>query len=390
MVALFLTLDYKMTSHVVKEMELGAMEPKMYLKKLQRLAECICLSQRQQRHYLESSLVDNLGTGALLAYTEFQCYDETPMVTTVRVKQQNMQAMDDISVETAALLRTLQTNMKTETVLTKVFQLQADFGMLLVLDSKYIFLSGTTIAPLQALQRTTAEVMLEAIQRQSFISRAVEQFKTKTRSVCCDAYAANFKAERCLAELRSNQWQSTLLTCGVHVTSRCLKRCLESLLPSHVKGLLHTSLALRNGVALTQFRECLRQQLRSKLQLSAGPIDDAAWEYKIQALKLFTAGGKTERLDQQVLLLLAFNGDWRDTNHVTFIVGHAVNTPYLETSILAIMETILISVACSAKPPLWPRHRWIGAEVCVNWFGLLESIHGLLRPTFRAWLRVQT
>eukprot|EP00971_Amphidinium_carterae_P159881 3169728-Amphidinium_carterae.2 len=255
--------------------------------------------------------------------------------------------MEDISMETAALLKTLKTNMKTESVSTK---------------------------------RTFAEVMLEAIQMQSCISAVVEQFRTKTRSVCCDAYAANLKAERCLAELRSNQWTNTLINCGVHVTSRCLKRCLESLLPSHVKGLLPTSLALRNGVALTQFRECLRQQLRSKLQLSASPIDDAAWEFKIQALKLFTAGGKTERLDQQVLLLSAFNGDWRNTDHVTFIIGNAVNTPYLETSILVIMETILISVACSAKPPLWPRHRWTGAE----------SIHGLFRPTFRAWLRLHT
>eukprot|EP00971_Amphidinium_carterae_P305381 6068725-Amphidinium_carterae.1 len=82
--------------------------------------------------------------------------------------------------------------MKTEIVLTKVFQLQADFGMVLLLGSKYIFfLSGTTIAPLQALKRKIAEGMLEAIQRQSFTAGDVEQFRTKTRSVCCDAYAAN-------------------------------------------------------------------------------------------------------------------------------------------------------------------------------------------------------
>ena len=46
------------------------------------------------------------------------------------------------------------------------------------------------------------------------------------------------------------------------------------------------------------------------------------------------------------------------------------------------LDEYLQKTLAKAAPAVFPRHKWIGADIAIDWFGKFVSIHGLLRQVF--------
>jgi len=53
------------------------------------------------------------------------------------------------------------------------------------------------------------------------------------------------------------------------------------------------------------------------------------------------------------------------------------------------MVTFFVACVIGTTPPRWPRHRWVGMDVALEWFGLLEGCHRLWTQLFRLWVGLQ-
>eukprot|EP00971_Amphidinium_carterae_P209432 4154427-Amphidinium_carterae.1 len=55
-------------------------------------------------------------------------------------------------------------------------------------------------------------------------------------------------------------------------------------------------------------------------------------------------------------------------------------------NIVCTLERGLCFALMGKRPPIWARHRWTGADLCLQELGLLECIHHLLSRTYARFL----
>ena len=295
-------------------------------------------------------------------------------------------ALEDLPQSTSTWIQALQQSSKSVPAIGKFLQVNSSFGLMLQIGNRFIEIHGLCIRPLQALERNTGEVMLEALTRQSKASQVVERFRCLGRVVCCDQAGYNTRAEKALHKLRGGKWLSGQLHCSVHVTATIFTKTFEALVPALVKGVMHAGLCLGAGAAMSQFRICVATQVRQRLVITTSPLAESALQYKLRLLSLFTTASSKQQLHKMIVLLVVFNGDWLDHVTVQHRLGTSVNSITSPVAILTLMQTTILALACQCKPQLWPKHRWIGADLPLNEMGLLQSIHGLWIPCMTAFL----
>ena len=99
------------------------------------------------------------------------------------------------------------------------------------------------------------------------------------------------------------------LLCDVHLLALVFDKTLIAL-DDEVSGAIRVAKALRTGLAKTKFRQCLREEIASRLEILQGtpPLDAVA--YKKKVLRLFISRGAGAPM-RRALLSLCPNGDWR-------------------------------------------------------------------------------
>jgi len=354
--------------------------------RLAKLANAQCLQERFDRQGMEQLLAQSLQRQALLCYVDAAAYDETPMLTTVMgdcisgVDTQRPIVAGPIP-KVLQVVRRLERQVKSEAMVAKLLQTKQTFGMLVKVGTSYAALLGETICPLQVMERTTAEVLKECILRNSGASAWANNFSFKTRAVCADKAGSNARAERSIASDRGPSWATLLAPCDIHITSAIHKHSFHSLLPTHVSGMIHCALSLRHGAAMTIFRTCLREVIRTRLKIMHGRLSASAMSYKKHIFQLFLGSGANV-LVKKVLLAGLPNGDWRNMDFVEYYPPPGVNADRDKDIIAEMLSSGLCWALCEAKPSLWPRHRWCGADLSLDSIGRLEAIHGLLSATY--------
>ena len=356
--------------------------------RLARLANAQCLQQRFDRQLMEQRLAQLFPKQSLLCYIDSAAYDETPMLTTVRgdcisgVDMQRPHVQGPIP-KVLQFVRQLESQVKSEAMVAKLLQTKQTSGMLIKLgDSSFAALIGETICPLQVMERTTAEVLRECLLRNSGASPWANNFLFKARAVCTDKAGSNVRAERSIASGRGSSWATLLTPCDVHATSAVHKHGFHNLLPQHVSGMIHCALSLRHGAAMTVFRTCLREVVRARLKImKGGRLLESALAYKNHIFQLFPGGG-ANALVKKVLLAGLPNGDWRNMEFVEYYPPPGVDASRDKDAIAELLSSGLCRALCEAKPSLWPRHRWCGADLSLDSIGRLEAIHGLLPATY--------
>ena len=124
----------------------------------------------------------------------------------------------------------------------------------------------------------------------------------------------------------------------------------------------------------------------SRLRLCYGRPPADAQAFTHDCLELFASRGP-KSAERRVALLTWFNGDWRNVD----VVEHYVDTrkPAEQRTHAFLAKAIARAAAqalASRCPPTFPRHRWTGADLSVDEVGVLMAVHGLLVPTYLAFL----
>ena len=120
----------------------------------------------------------------------------------------------------------------------KILQTKSTYGFLLKVGDGFVFLLGSTATPLQVMERGTAEVLKECLQRNAAVSPWIQAFRWRCRASCTDKAGYNLKADSSIARDRGNQWAALHTDCEVHCTSTCFQKTYEGLLPDQVSGLI--------------------------------------------------------------------------------------------------------------------------------------------------------
>ena len=365
-------------------------------RKIRRLASALTLEQRLRRHDFEKAVAESFPPSALRYYLDSSTYDETSKLCSVQHTRDGgstpAQASQDLTSSLNFQWAEKTTGKrKAGAAIAKILQTQCSYGMVVEMGKRdgrkhWIIFSGKVVCPLQVMSRASAEVLLACLLENNSASVHSKRFQLHCRGVSCDQAAYNVKAEQDLGQLRGGAWLSMVLACDVHVVSGIFTRCFDHLLPQHTSGMIHLALSLRPGSALSAFKAAIRSVVCEKLRLHAGPIAPEATAFKMHVLQL-CGGTLTDSWKKQTLLLLCLNGDWRNRQFLEYYVDRPGSLQD-RAAIEHLLTNALQEVFASAKPPLYPRHRWTGSDKSMDALLLMDSTHGLLGHVYKAFLRV--
>ena len=202
---------------------------------------------------------------------------------------------------------------------------------------------------------------------------------------CIDRAGYNLKAENLLPKSRDDGLSSLPIFCEAHICSNAIGHTLNDLMPMQVTDIIAASLRLRHGNCLNLFRQCLQEEISSKLKIMHGTIDVPAARYRQHIMDIFMSGSST-KLIQQVLVCKLPNGDWRKHDVVEYFVSPLCDRIPTKDAISLMLSTGLVQALLSSKPHVATRHRWTGLDICLDEIGRLEAIHGLFSSTFSRFL----
>eukprot|EP00971_Amphidinium_carterae_P019674 387744-Amphidinium_carterae.1 len=365
--------SYHTSSQVVVSAEVDV--PRHTLgEKLCRLAAGHMVLQKLSRWVFEFKLANALAPlNHLKAYVDSAAYDETPMRVRSRGDQQVRHADSTEGGTTGgvadlALMKTWDQSVQTDTTKAKLLQSRSD-----------------CLEPISFMERTTSEVMKESINRHSNISPFCEQFALQTRVHCTDKAASNLKTERSIVHDRLGQWWSLGTTCSLHSCSTAHTRTFQFLLAEDISGMIRTALCLQNGAAMSCFRKCLRLEIKERLVVTTGAISAEAQQYKDLCLSVFASHASLQDDLQRQILRKLPTGDWRDEVRIQYV--ELPGKPYRSKEHMSkFLESGLTWVMAGCKPKLYPRHRWTGADICIDQLGKVEMVHKLLSKAFKRFV----
>ena len=272
------------------------------------------------RACLDMVITSSLPRMALVRFIECACYDETPLrMQASQSLQSALAAPTDTSSEalTQAVGRAISC-LGPESRVTrgsakssgvqKLVQTQVEFGCLVRIGSKLVTFIGHQVCPLAIVQRATASVFAHLQQRLSLTSRMALLFRRCTRSAVTDSYSAIVAAERQVAaDRRAPMDQVVHMKCQVHKTSTCHGLTFSFDEPE-ITGLIRCALALRSGSSMIRFKECIDDEIRTRLEILEGAPDRGAIAYRRNIIKTFVNHGSMVLARR---LLLAVLPKWR-------------------------------------------------------------------------------
>ena len=376
--------------HTSKEVlgQLLSIDPNKVEGNLAAIASSLILCDQADKQSLEVLLARS--QAECLMYLELNKYDETPTLLTVKQPLAPHTAGQPPPAPTAAasssatpstgLVGEVATVTKQATK-TKLFATEQGFAMLLKLPDavtehlpQYLVLMGKSLSCLQALERTTASSLHQALQAGSVTNNGNLGFRLHCRVTTTDAASENFVAERLVMAQRDEAWSSIHMVCLVHQIAIAHSRTF-SLMQSHISGMVNLSLVLATGSAMSTFRDHLSATVRQRLRILRGYPPEEATAYRKFILDLFCSTGRHRELRRFLLQALP-NGEWRNSDAIEVYVP-----PEMDCDEEQLTGSVIngLVIALSGKVfSTYPQSRWIGCDIAVDEVGLCEAVHRLL------------
>eukprot|EP00971_Amphidinium_carterae_P349138 6490863-Amphidinium_carterae.1 len=343
--------------------------------------------QHVHRVQLEQAL-NTLSVGLeKVAYAEWMSWDETPLKVGLKARASSGGKLGHtqcVGLATAGvtMLPKLGLNSNQDSRICKVLQTQQSVGMLIKCEDKYVKLIVEQACPLQVLERNSATILRSALLSLSGSSKWSNGFGFKSRVSSYDKAPYNSKASRSVSTDRQG-WCSLDLTCEVHDSARAFGSTFNTFMSSHISGLISVALCLREAGAFNIFRECLREEIRSRVKVIHGLPSEHSTLHKTRLMDAFFASG-SKSIPQMMLLSLLPNGDWQ-AHEVEHYIEPGKPVPHLST-LTCMLEAGLCHALLNRRPRMWARHRWTGAEVATDEVSLLECVHRLMSTTFMRFM----
>lgn len=262
----------------------------------------------------------------------------------------------------------------------KIVQTMLDTVYVVRIGERVLSFTHSTPCPLAIVESTAAPVLMDVQRRLSKLTPSSKCFKTVLRLATTDSYSALVSAEASLAADRAGKLAGGHLKCSVHKAATVHGRVF-AFVEDSISSMVNLALALRTGSAMPVFRKCLQAEISSRLELRHGRPSQDAVRYKRTLLQMCVQHG-AGALVRRVLLASVPNGDWRAPK-VQFFVDIAppgVSTD--RSSVLEFLTAGLMAALTASQPTLYPRHRWVGADIAVSELAIMEGCHRLLSTTF--------
>eukprot|EP00971_Amphidinium_carterae_P095809 1896108-Amphidinium_carterae.1 len=345
-----------------------------------------------QRALVEQAIVLGMSQCHLVCYIDCMSYDETPLH--IRVTDP-MPSFKDVLVSGVAAelalkdaVGELPLSLTTESPSMKILQVRQMFAVVFKLPAGFCQVMGESLTPLAAMEKNSAQNLLETLMRRSAASVQSHEFKLKSRICCMDSAGSNILTERALAASKSEKWVQLQHLCEVHTIARCFRATFDTLMPQHISAIIHIALALRHGSSMLLFRRALLAEIQSRLKVYFGPAPDEARAYREKMMCLFMTSG-SKLLLHRVLLSKLPNGLWSEMEVQVYLplemrgkVSCAQVSKTLQAAILFVMT--------GTKPHVFPRHRWTGADLSVEELLRLEGVHYLLSTTWKRFMAMHS
>eukprot|EP00971_Amphidinium_carterae_P068171 1349634-Amphidinium_carterae.1 len=366
-------------------------ERRALAQKLIRLASAQFVESKVHRFMLEKSIVESNHIAELIGYSESMAWDETPLKACARFSDMKLSMHEGSALRgigtsfgAASTIARLQSSIRADPMICKVLQTQFGYGMVMQLrDGKFLKVVGQQPTCLQVLGKTTAKVLKEALSRASGASPWSKQFQLQCLVSACDKAGYNGPAVHAVADARPCSVLE--LTCEVHDTSRAFNGTFESLMATDITGLIACALTLRGAGMFALFRQAMREEISSRLQILHGVISEDAKQHKLRVMRVMYGGG-SKSLSQMVLLAYLPNGDWR-SHHIEHLLPASSSGSYDKSGIASTMEEGICQALVGRRPKVWPRHRWTGSEIATEELTLMECIHKLLSTSYVRFLK---
>lgn len=361
-----------------------------------RIATAMHLMCATRQLRFEAALLKALPRCSLLHYVEAVQYDETELTTRMigdPIRAQRRQPAGSVGLQgvvagvggvgvassPAAFLsmRCVSASQAPQ----RVMQTQAETAWVLQLGEEYVTITFKAPCPLSVLERTSASCIMEQQVGISKASRASAAFRQATRAATTDGHAANIATEAAIPALRYGGAHPGLhLLCDVHCTALVYERALAPV-DKEVSGAIHIAKALRTGSAMSRFRDCLRDEIDSRLVVLHGTPPRAAVEYKKKVLRLFVANG-AKVATRRALLALWPNGEWRNAAVEFYVRPGGLESDADRSVILERLSDGLVVALASSQPLVYNRSKWTGADLAIDGLAVFECVHRLLSTTF--------
>ena len=325
-------------------------------------------------------------------------YDETPLELQAQSQRRELANASDAAGEGAevatmtsralalALLRGLASGFRAKTI-TKLFATKSRYCHLIKFsvagEERYMYVLGNVVCQLQPLAKTSAACQALALMESGSASLAENAFEHKARLVDADGHRSNRAGERILDAKRPAGWVSIFCQCQAHSIVRAHNAAAHHV-DAGVKGIIHLALCFKVAGSKHAFNNALWREVYRRLHVRVGSPSRDAVAYKQVVLRSFVSGDgqKTRR---RVLFHLLPNSSMVEEGEITIWVDtlDGVNQNALKTSVADSMVEALMPRALRVLI----RSKWGSSESAICDAGIIEMCHGLLAPTFKAWVR---
>ena len=344
------------------------------------------LLEVQRVHRLKRERAVTSTDSELKLFVDCGNYDETPMPVVAKdLATFNLEAGAGVqtssSVPGLICIKPLPQDTMHESSKMSCKLLQSEQSWVMLVKSRdengtfYTVMDGDEINHLQKISSTDAKSTQNALNRVCTLSAEADKFETKIRVATTDDAKSNPLCEENIAKDRGPTWGSWRFACEVHKTATCFLHTF-SIINQFISGILNCSLSVNFNNYVSRFKAVCYAFIRANLIFRTTPISEAARTYKLHVLRVFLRTG-TKRAFKITYLLRLLPGDWRNKSSIEYILAPDEDPEKAADFVAAGVTSTLVSRFFE-----WPRHRWKGADLAVNAFGLLESIHGLLSHTY--------
>lgn len=324
-------------------------------------------------------------------------YDETP--TKLRLPSKLPEDRRKVLGKTnrAVTAKVVQTKMEI------AFLMRAQLNNNEALNGKYILFRSVVPCPLQLVDSCTIANMrwLQAEQeaRLPGLLHFSRQFPLKFSVPATDRHFSNQGAEKALNN-DDNSWIMHHFLCDVHKSAQVQKTEFD-LLSGNISAMLMFSIATKQGNSLNELRTILKGLIEGRLDIQVGTPPPEYTVRRRAVHDLFLAPGLSAVPDsrrgssasenilrRRLILEHLCNGNLQRSDRIEFWMPTADFAT--REQVVLVLQEWLVPALLPGPCPEFPRSRWTGADMAVDFFGVLQSHHALLRPLIQLWTQGHT
>ncbi|CAE7373069.1 unnamed protein product [Symbiodinium sp. CCMP2592] len=266
---------------------------------------------------------------------------------------------------------------------TKLLQTELSFGVLLQKNEQYMFARTTLPTTLSSFDACTGETLkacqLNLESSVPELRRLAREAAFKVQLVMTDRAGPNIKCEKSM-QLEDASFVKAHGFCKIHKLAQQQTQCCN-LVDGHISGIIALAVAMQMAGATSKMRDALSSVLRKRVDICIGdPPDNADNDaYREQVFDMCLSdcsgsgdeGAKVNRVRRRQRLVLEhyFRGsNLRGTRILFFWPSGPVPD---ENQIFAELDEHLVPALIPHRCPVFPRSRWTGGDLALDWVLLL-------------------